>query len=51
MANVNFSRGSQESYDSMALKNPDTVYICLDTGNIYLGEKILSSDNTEWETI
>ena len=41
MAKVKFSRGSQRSYEAIQLKDDDTIYVCTDTGNIYLGEKLL----------
>ena len=41
MAKVKFSRGSQRSYEAIQLKDDNTIYVCTDTGNIYLGGKLL----------
>ena len=42
MAKVKLSRGTQSNYDNLQNKDPDTVYIRTDTGNMYLGHKLLS---------
>ncbi len=38
------SRGLQANYDALPTKDSDTVYICTDTGNSYLGSKKLDAD-------
>ena len=45
MANVNFARGLQAAYNSLASKDSDTIYVCTDTGNIYLGNTTLFESN------
>lgn len=42
MAEFKIKRGAQSSYDAMAVKDPDTMYICLDSGRAYVGEVLLS---------
>ena len=42
------SRGLQANYDAIPVKDADTIYICIDTGNTYLGDKKLDAD---WVTI
>lgn len=45
MANVNLARGLQASYNSLASKDSDTIYVCTDTGNLYLGNTTLFESN------
>lgn len=45
MANVNFARGLQAAYNSLASKDSDTIYVCTDTGNLYLGNTTLFESN------
>lgn len=47
MAKVKMSRGLQANYDALPVKDGDTIYICTDTGNTYLGSKKLDADWTE----
>lgn len=44
MADVNISRGQQEGYNALEYKDPDTIYICLDTGRMYVGEKLIADN-------
>lgn len=41
MAKVNFSRGSQISYNNLRIKDEGTIYVCTDTGNVYMGSALL----------
>lgn len=45
MANVNFARGLQAAYNSLSTRDSDTIYVCTDTGNIYLGNTMLFESN------
>lgn len=45
MANVNFARGVQSTYNGMVSRDSDTIYVCTDTGNIYLGNTMLFESN------
>lgn len=45
MANVNFARGLQAAYNSLSSKDSDTIYVCTDTGNLYLGNTMLFESN------
>lgn len=45
MAKFKISRGSQSSYDSTRFYDVDTLYVCADTGNIYMGSEPLFSTN------
>lgn len=38
MANINFLRGTQSNYDSISVKNADSVYFITDTGRMFLGD-------------
>ena len=38
MGKLIISKGLQASYTGIGSKNPETIYICTDTGNMYLGE-------------
>lgn len=38
MSEVLFARSLQRSYNELRVKNPNKLYFCTDTGNIYLGE-------------
>ena len=42
MADFKISRGLQSGYDALSEKDPDTMYICLDSGRAYVGEVLLS---------
>lgn len=42
MAKVKFSRGPQNNYDNLQIKNKDTLYIRTDSGRMYLGGKLVS---------
>ena len=44
MAEFKISRGLQENYNAIQEKDCDTIYICTDTGNSYLGSKKLDAD-------
>lgn len=37
MAKVKLARGTQTSYNSLQNKDSDTIYVCTNTGNLYLG--------------
>ena len=37
MANFKIARGTQSAYNAITTKDTDTIYVCTDTGNIYLG--------------
>ena len=50
MAKVKFSRGSQNSYKNLRVKDGDTIYVCTDTGNIYLGDDLLFEPNAYIES-
>lgn len=41
MANFKIARGTQSAYNAITTKDTDTIYVCTDTGNIYLGSKAL----------
>lgn len=41
MEKLIFSKGLQSSYNGIDSKNPETIYICTDTGNMYLGSTAL----------
>ena len=41
MAKVKLARGTQNAYNAIQSKNPDTIYVCTDTGNLYLGSQVL----------
>lgn len=45
MASVKIARGVQPNYNSMASRDSDTIYVCTDTGNIYLGNTTLFESN------
>lgn len=45
MANVKFARGLQASYNSLSSRDSDTIYVCTDTGNLYLGNTMLFESN------
>lgn len=45
MANVNFARGLQAAYNSLSTRDSDTIYVCTDTGNLYLGNTMLFESN------
>lgn len=38
MAKVKISRGLQANYNAIPVKDGDTIYVCTDSGNIYVGE-------------
>lgn len=50
MANVNFLTGTQLGYNGIATKDAYTFYFCNDTGELYLGEHKLTSQD-ELETL
>lgn len=41
MGKLILSKGLQSSYNSIEVKNAETIYICTDTGNMYLGDTAL----------
>lgn len=41
MANFKIARGTQSAYNALTTKDSDTVYVCTDSGNLYLGAKAL----------
>ena len=45
MANVKLARGTQSAYNALASKDSDTIYVCTDTGNLYLGSTVLFEPN------
>lgn len=47
---VKLARGSQSGYNELASKDNDTIYVCTNTGNIYLGEDALFESNAFIET-
>lgn len=38
---VKFARGTQSAYNAIQNKDNDTIYVCTDTGNLYLGTTLL----------
>lgn len=44
MADVKLKRGLQNSYDTIEERDSDTIYVCTDSGNVYLGDKRLDGD-------
>ena len=46
MANFKIARGTQSAYTALQTKNADTVYVCTDTGNMYLGDTALFESNS-----
>lgn len=42
MAEFKINRGLQANYDAMPEKDSDAIYVCVDTGFCYLGDKLLS---------
>lgn len=36
--------GDQEKYNNLSVKQPDKIYICDNTGNMYIGDKPLAKD-------
>lgn len=45
MAKVKLARGTQSAYNALASKDSDTIYVCTDTGNLYLGSTVLFESN------
>jgi len=45
MANFKIARGTQSAYIAITTKDQDTIYVCTDTGNMYLGSKPLFESN------
>lgn len=45
MAKVKIARGIQANYNSIQNKDTDTIYICTDSGNMYLGSLALFESN------
>jgi hypothetical protein len=41
MAKVKLARGTQSAYNALSTKDSDTIYVCTNTGNIYLGSTAL----------
>lgn len=41
MAKFLIAKGLQTAYNALESKNADTIYVCTDTGNMYLGETAL----------
>lgn len=41
MANFKIARGTQSAYNALTTKDSDTVYVCTDSGNLYLGTTVL----------
>lgn len=41
MANFKIARGTQTAYNAITNIDSDTIYVCTDTGNLYLGDKAL----------
>lgn len=46
MAQFLISKGLQDAYNEIVSKNQNTIYVCTDTGNMYLGEKALFEENS-----
>lgn len=42
MAEFKINRGLQVNYDAIPVKDGDAIYVCVDTGFCYLGDKLLS---------
>lgn len=45
MAKVKLARGTQSAYNALQNKDSDTIYVCTNTGNIYLGSTALFESN------
>ena len=41
MAKVKLARGTQAAYNALQSKDADTIYVCTNTGNLYLGSTLL----------
>lgn len=50
MAKVKLARGTQASYNGLSTYNNDTIYVCTDTGNLYLGSSLLFESNAYIES-
>lgn len=50
MAKVKLARGTQTSYNGLSTYNNDTIYVCTDTGNLYLGSSLLFESNAYIES-
>lgn len=50
MAKVKIGRGTQSAYNALSEKNTDMIYICTDTGNLYLGSTLLFESNAYIES-
>lgn len=46
MAKVKLARGTQTAYNGLSTKDTDTIYVCTDTGNLYLGTTLLFESNS-----
>ncbi len=46
MAKVKLARGTQNAYNAIQSKDTDTIYVCTDTGNLYLGSQVLFESNS-----
>lgn len=46
MATVKMARGTQSAYNAIQNKDNDTIYVCTDTGNLYLGTTLLFESNS-----
>lgn len=49
MADFKIKRGLQLDYDGMLTKDADTMYVCTDTGNMYLGSQRLCYFIPDWD--
>lgn len=49
MADFKIERGLQLDYDGMLTKDADTMYVCTDTGNMYLGSQRLCYFIPDWD--
>ena len=45
MARVKLARGTQQAYNGLNSKDPDTIYVCTDSHNIYLGSTLLFEED------
>lgn len=45
MARVKFARGTQSAYNGLATKDADTIYLCTDTHNIFLGNTLVFEED------
>lgn len=45
MAKVKLARGTQSAYNALGTKDADTIYVCTDSHNIYLGSTLLFEED------